>query len=160
MLGLLLNVVVHSADVQDRDGAPLVLDRRTRRLFPFIERIFADAGYQGAKTAAAIARPAPGRWRSSSAVSCVVSSSCPSDGLLSEPSPGSAANRRLSRDFERCAAARPRPQAPCGPNQVWSYDFVFDRCANGQQLKCPSVTDEFTKEGLAITWMAAFVGLA
>jgi putative transposase len=31
------------------------------------------------------------------------------------------------------AAARPRPQAPCGPNQVWSYDFVFDRCANGQE---------------------------
>jgi putative transposase len=48
------------------------------------------------------------------------------------------------------AAARPRPQAPCGPNQVWSYDFVFDHCANGQQLKCLTVTDEFTKEGLAI----------
>ena len=31
-LGLLLNVVVHPADVQDRDGARLVLDRRTRRL--------------------------------------------------------------------------------------------------------------------------------
>ena len=48
------------------------------------------------------------------------------------------------------AAARPRPQAPSGPNQVWSYDFVFDHCANGQQLKCLTVTDEFTKEGLAI----------
>ncbi len=48
------------------------------------------------------------------------------------------------------AAARPRPQAPIGPNQVWSYDFVFDHCANGQQLKCLTVTDEFTKEGLAI----------
>ena len=33
---------------------------------------------------------------------------------------------------------------------MWSYDFVFDRCANGQQLKCLTVTDEFTKEGLAI----------
>ena len=31
-----------------------------------------------------------------------------------------------------------------------SYDFVFDHCANGQQLKCLTVTDEFTKEGLAI----------
>ena len=29
------------------------------------------------------------------------------------------------------AASRPRPQPPTGPNQVWSYDFVFDRCANG-----------------------------
>ena len=54
------------------------------------------------------------------------------------------------RPRKRVAAARPRPQAPCGPNQVWSYDFMFDRCANGQQLKCLTVTDEFTKEGLAI----------
>jgi len=54
------------------------------------------------------------------------------------------------RPRQRIAAARPRPQAPSGPNQVWSYDFVFDRCANGQQLKCLTVTDEFTKEGLAI----------
>jgi putative transposase len=54
------------------------------------------------------------------------------------------------RPKKRVAAARPRPQTPCGPNQVWSYDFVFDHCANGQQLKCLTVTDEFTKEGLAI----------
>ena len=60
-LGLLLNVVVHPANVQDRDGARLVLDQRTRRLFPFIERIFADAGYQAAKTAAAIAKT--GSWK-------------------------------------------------------------------------------------------------
>ena len=33
---------------------------------------------------------------------------------------------------------------------MWSYDFVFDWCANGQQLKCLTVTDEWTKEGLAI----------
>jgi putative transposase len=33
---------------------------------------------------------------------------------------------------------------------VWSYDFVFDWCANGQQLKCLTVTDEWTKEGLAM----------
>jgi hypothetical protein len=45
---------------------------------------------------------------------------------------------------------RPRPQAPTGANQVWSYTFVFDWCANGQQLKCLTVTDEWTKEGLAI----------
>ena len=37
-LGLLLNVVIHPADVQDRDGAFHLL-RRARRLFPFIERI-------------------------------------------------------------------------------------------------------------------------
>jgi putative transposase len=54
------------------------------------------------------------------------------------------------RPRKRVAAVRPRPQLPRGPNQVWSYDFVFDHCANGQQLKCLTVTDEFTKEGLAI----------
>ena len=59
-LGLLLNVVVHSADLQDPEGARLVLDAHTRRLFPFIELIFTDAGYQGAKAATAAADT--GRW--------------------------------------------------------------------------------------------------
>jgi putative transposase len=54
------------------------------------------------------------------------------------------------RPRKRVAASRPRPNAPTGANEVWSYDFVFDWCANGQQLKCLTVTDEFTKEGLAI----------
>jgi putative transposase len=54
------------------------------------------------------------------------------------------------RGRKRVAASRPRPQAPAAANQVWSYDFVFDHCANGERLKCLTVTDEFTKEGLAI----------
>ena len=54
------------------------------------------------------------------------------------------------RPRKRVAVARPRPLAPVAANQVWSYDFVFDWCANGQQLKCLTVTDEWTKEGLAI----------
>lgn len=54
------------------------------------------------------------------------------------------------RPRKRIASGRPRPQAPSGANQVWTYDFVFDRCANGQQLKCLTVADEWTREGLAI----------
>jgi putative transposase len=54
------------------------------------------------------------------------------------------------RPRKRIASGRPRPNAPTGANQVWSYDFVFDACANGQKLKCLTVTDEWTKEGLAI----------
>ena len=54
------------------------------------------------------------------------------------------------RPRKRIATGRPRPKVPTGPNQVWSYDFVFDWCADGQQLKCLTVTDEWTKEGLAI----------
>ena len=54
------------------------------------------------------------------------------------------------RPRKRIATGRPRCHAPTGANQVWSYDFVFDACANGQQLKCLTVTDEWTKEGLVI----------
>src|SRR3982074_1243879 len=59
-LGVLLNVVVHPADIQDRDGA-LHLLRRARRLFPFIERIFADGAYAGRKMAMTVWRT--GAWR-------------------------------------------------------------------------------------------------
>jgi putative transposase len=54
------------------------------------------------------------------------------------------------RPRKRIATGRPRPNAPTGANQVWSYDFVFDWCANGQRLKCLTVTDQWTREGLAI----------
>ena len=57
---------------------------------------------------------------------------------------------RLQVPRKRVAMSRPRPQVPTGANQVWSYDFVFDRCANGQQLKRLTVTDAFAEEGLAI----------
>jgi putative transposase len=54
------------------------------------------------------------------------------------------------RPRRRVATGRPRPQAPTQANQVWAYDFVFDACANGQQLKCLTVVDEYTRECLAI----------
>ncbi len=54
------------------------------------------------------------------------------------------------RSRKRVAAPRPRPHAPTGPNSVWAYDFVFDACANGQQIKCLTVIDEYTRECLAI----------
>ena len=55
-----MSAVVHPADIQDRDGAALVLDPRTRALFPFIIRIFADAGYKGSR--AALAAASSGTW--------------------------------------------------------------------------------------------------
>jgi putative transposase len=46
MMGLLLCVIVHSASVQDRDGARLVLEK-LKTLFPTIKVVFADGGYAG-----------------------------------------------------------------------------------------------------------------
>jgi transposase len=40
----------HAADIQDRDGAGPVL-KSSRRSFPFIEKVFADAGYAGERVA-------------------------------------------------------------------------------------------------------------
>ncbi len=54
------------------------------------------------------------------------------------------------RPRRRVATGRPRPLPAIGANQVWAYDFVFDACANGQQLKCLTMIDEFTRECLAI----------
>lgn len=45
-LGLLLVVVVHAAQVQDRDGARLVLER-LHGSFPRLIKIWADAAYRG-----------------------------------------------------------------------------------------------------------------
>jgi putative transposase len=48
------------------------------------------------------------------------------------------------RPRRRVASTRPRALAPAMANQVWAYDLVFDACANGQQLKCLTVVDEYT----------------
>jgi putative transposase len=45
--------------------------------------------------------------------------------------------------------ARNQPVAQ-KPNSVWAWDFIFDRCAGGRQLKCFIVVDESTRECLAI----------
>jgi putative transposase len=45
-LGLVLAVVVHAANVQDRDGAKLVLQKLVGR-FPRLTLIWADEGYTG-----------------------------------------------------------------------------------------------------------------
>lgn len=44
--GLMLAVVVHPADIQDRDGAKLVIVRLLGK-FPRLRLIWADAGYAG-----------------------------------------------------------------------------------------------------------------
>jgi transposase len=89
--------------VQDRDGARLVLDQRTRRLFPFIERIFADAGYQGPRVAHAAA--STGQWvveivKRNELHTFVV---LPKRWIVERTLAWISHNRRLARDFERYA---------------------------------------------------------
>ncbi len=58
-LGLLVGLVVHGADIQDRDGAPEVL-KSIRHRFPWLRHIFADGAYAGPKLRANLARI--GEW--------------------------------------------------------------------------------------------------
>lgn len=57
--GTLVAAVVHPADVQDRDGAPLVLGHARHRV-PWLRHVFADAGYAGQKLAKALV--GKGEW--------------------------------------------------------------------------------------------------
>ena len=52
--GNLLGLVTHTADIQDRDGAPDVI-AQTRESFPTISHVFADGGYAGNKLKGALA---------------------------------------------------------------------------------------------------------
>lgn len=59
-LGHLVGLVVHPADIQDRDGGSLAL-ASIRSLYPWLRHIFADGGYAGDKLRAALKRM--GRWK-------------------------------------------------------------------------------------------------
>jgi len=53
--GFLVFILVHGADIQDRDGAVDVL-KAIRQRFPWLRHVFADGGYAGPKLRDAMAR--------------------------------------------------------------------------------------------------------
>lgn len=53
--------------------------------------------------------------------------------------------RRLGSSANACTRRK-----ATRPNQVWTWDFVFDRTEDGRPLKFLTVVDEFTRECLAL----------
>ena len=53
--GLLVGAEVHPADVQDRDGAVLVIEA-IHQLFPWLRHLFADSVYNGPNLGDALAK--------------------------------------------------------------------------------------------------------
>lgn len=98
-----MNVVVHPADVQDRDGTFRLL-RRARRLFPFIEHIFADGGYAGRKMAMTMWRTGAWRLQVVKRTAAVGFEVLPKRWIVERTFAWISRNRRLARDFERYAA--------------------------------------------------------
>jgi transposase len=58
-IGLMVGLVVHSAGIQDRDGAPNVL-KSIRHSHPWLRHVFADGGYAGPKLRDAL--KGNGKW--------------------------------------------------------------------------------------------------
>lgn len=103
--GLLVAAIVHSAGVQDRDGAvPLLASVRSG--FPWLRHVFADGGYAGEKLRAALGRL--GRWtlqivrRATDAGGFQV---LPRRWVVERTLAWLNRNRRLAKDFEKSIAS-------------------------------------------------------
>jgi len=101
--GLPMRVLLHSAAIQDRDGAGLVLDK-IRRRFPWLELIWAYGGYNAWQVNAAVAKVPRLRMeivkRSADMKGFVV---LPHRWVVERTFSWFGRNRRLARDFENLA---------------------------------------------------------
>ena len=97
--GLLVGAEVHPADVQDRDGARLVIEA-IHQLFPWLRHLFADSVYNGPNLGDTLAKF--GKWtieivkRTADAAGFQL---LPRRGVVERTLAWLNRNRRLAKDF-------------------------------------------------------------
>src|SRR4051812_11338546 len=136
-LGLMLFVLVHGADVQDRDGAPALL-KAIRHRFPWLRHIFADGGYAGDKLRAAL--QGQGVWsieiikRSDTAKGFELYRA---GGSLNAPLPGLAAADVSPRTGRKPSKApqRGRSSPASGSSHADSQDIAIQHKLLGRALR-------------------------
>ena len=97
VLAMMLNVKVHSADLQNRDGLALAFEWFVHR-FPFIEKICADGRYQGPVARKNSPRPLEIIRRNQSAFEVL-----PKRWTVERTLAWPGINRRLAKNYERFA---------------------------------------------------------
>ena len=104
-LGLLIAAVVHAADIQDRDGAPVLL-AQIRKAFPWLRHLFADGAYAGPKLERALARL--GSWSLEIVKRCDAAKGfhvLPRRWVVERTFAWLGRCRRLAKDFEKSIAS-------------------------------------------------------
>ena len=101
--GNLVHAVVHTADIHDRDGAPLGWPKIIRR-FPWLRHVFADGGYAGAKLKDALRQI--GKWT----IEIVKRSDAAKGFVVLPPNDSAHADRHCPR--VRCSASPAAPRTP------------------------------------------------
>ncbi len=135
--GLMVGLVVHPANIQDRDGAvPLLMS--IRRFYPFLRHVFADGGYAGDKLKQAL--KGKGNWTIEIVRRCdnQKASRCSrAGGSWNAPSHGwddAADWQRISRPRSKA-----QPHGPSSPTSAFSsaawQDIVMSHKVSSRALR-------------------------
>lgn len=103
--GLLVGTEIHPADIQDRDGAPLVIEA-IHQVFPWLRHLFADSVYNGPNLRNALAQF--GDWTIEivkRATDAAAFQLLPRRWVVERTRAWPNRNRRLTKDFEATIAS-------------------------------------------------------
>ena len=133
----------HPASIQDRDGGGPLL-RFSRRIFPFVQRVFADSGYAGEKVTTATLIAVEIVRKNPDQVGFAIN---PRRWVVERFFAWIGRNRRLAKDFEATIdSARAFLYAA-------SVMLLVRRIARASRLSKPTLRDPPDRFGASFVWL-------